>query len=558
MNWRVHPYTDEAGRLAKESQVHPIVASILSRRGLSSAESVLKFLNPSLRDLESPFVFQDMPKAVERIRAAIRKKEKILVFGDYDVDGVTASAVLYPALQALGADVEVHIPHRLHEGYGLNRKSLEPWVARSIGLVITVDNGITGVEAVKYLNAQHIDVIIVDHHVPKDEVPPAYAFISSAVGDQKGDPNLAACGLAFKLVWALHEDLEKALPYLDIVTVGTIADLAPVQGDNRILLKHGLAALAKTQRLGLSALMHISKINPHYISYRDIAFGLGPRINASGRMGSPLSAFKLLVTESPAEARQLAQVLDEGNRDRQKVESSAYLSAAAQIEKRITLNDEPVIVAHSDEWHEGVLGIVASRLVERFKKPAIVISTRSGLGKGSGRSLPGFSIFKNVLECESLLTSFGGHAQACGLSIKPENIDIFREHLNAAAKRLLGAGEQEDEIWVDADIQAADLNGPLLKELEQLEPFGPGHPKPLFMTKQLRVRGDVKKRGKDTLQCWMTDAQDKVTCEVIAFRAYDKWMESSRQQKWFDIIYQPTLKNMNGIQSITLQMELWK
>ncbi len=558
MIWRVHPVTDEARRIAKHSQVHPIVASILTRRGLSSAEDVQKFLEPRLENLESPYVFQDMVKAVERIKSAIQAKEKVLIFGDYDVDGVTASAVLYPVLRSLGADVEVHIPHRLHEGYGLNRASIEPWVSRSIGLVITVDNGITGVEAVKFLNSHRIDVIIVDHHVPKDEVPPAYAFISSAVGDQKGDPNLAACGLAFKLAWALLGDLEKALPYLDIVTLGTIADLAPVQGDNRILLKHGLNYLARTQRVGLKALMQEARIKPQYIGYRDIAFGLGPRINASGRMGSPLNAFKLLTTDNAAEARSLAQVLEEGNRDRQKVEASAYLAAAKQVEEHAEFHDQPVLVVNSPDWHEGILGIVASRLVERFKKPAIVISTRSGVGKGSGRSLPGFSIFKNVLECESFLANFGGHAQACGLSIKPENIEPFRRSLNEAARRLLSGSSADEDVWVDADIQASELSGSLLKDLERLEPFGPGHAKPLFVTRQMRVRGDVKKRGKDTLQCWMTDVEDKVTCEVIGFRSYERWLANDRQQKIFDIIYQPTLQNFNGIQTITLQMESWQ
>jgi single-stranded-DNA-specific exonuclease len=556
--WRVHPVTDEARRIAKHSQVHPIVASILTRRGLNSAEDVQKFLDPRLENLESPYAFQDMVKAVERIQSAIRKKEKILIFGDYDVDGVTASAILYPVLRSMGADVEVHIPHRLHEGYGLNRASIEPWVLRSIGLVITVDNGITGVEAVKFLNSHHIDVVIVDHHVPKDEVPPAYAFISSAVGDQKGDPNLAACGLAFKLAWALLGDLEKVLPYLDIVTLGTIADLAPVQGDNRILLKHGLNYLARTQRVGLKALMQEARIKPQYIGYRDIAFGLGPRINASGRMGSPLNAFKLLTTDNVVEARNLAQILEEGNRDRQKVEASAYLAAAKQVEERAEFHDQPVLVVNSPDWHEGILGIVASRLVERFKKPAIVISTRSGVGKGSGRSLPGFSIFKNVLECEDLLANFGGHAQACGLSIKPENIEPFRRSLNEAARRLLSGSSADEDVWVDADIQASELSGSLLKDLERLEPFGPGHAKPLFVTRQMRVRGDVKKRGKDTLQCWMTDADDKVTCEVIGFRSYERWLANDHQQKIFDIIYQPTLQNFNGIQTITLQMESWQ
>ena len=513
-----------------------------------------RFLNPSLDSLEDPFTFQDMQKAVDRIHLAVSRGEKILVYGDYDVDGITGSAILYPVLKKIGADADVHIPHRMNEGYGLNKESLRTLMAKKYGLVITVDNGITGVDEIRFLAENKVDTIIVDHHTPKGEVPPAYAIISAAVFDQKGDPNLAACGVAFKLGWALLGSLDPMKEYLDLAVIGTVADLAPVLGDNRILLKNGLAVLANSKRPGVRALMDVAKISRKYVSYRDIAFGLGPRINASGRMGSPLTAFRLLTTENPLEARNLAQILDDGNRDRQRVESLAFESAVEQMEEDPLLSETKILVAASSDWHEGVLGIVAARLVERYQKPAIVIAIKNGKGKGSGRSLPAFSIFEAVLPCEKLLENFGGHAQACGLTIKEENILSFRKKLN---ELTLAPSNSAADLAIEAELLPETLNMGFLQDLEKLAPFGPGNRKPLFLSKGLRLRGEPKKRGKDTLQCWMSDGQGKTTCEVVGFRSYSRWVSTPKRDD-FDIVYQPTLKDFNGISSIQLELEDWR
>ncbi len=562
-HWVLQPSHEEARRLASELNIDPIIAGLLIRRGMSDPGEISRFLSPSFEHLEDPFVFQDMAKAVDRIRTAVSQKEKILVYGDYDVDGITGSAILYPALKKIGADVEVHIPHRMNDGYGLNRASLEKLLQQKFKLVITVDNGITGADQVRFLNEKGADVIIVDHHTPKDEVPPAYAIVSSVAGG-KGDPNLAACGLAFKLAWALLGSLEQAMEYLDLAVVGTVADLAPVLGDNRIILKLGLPLLAKTKRPGLRALMEVAKIERNFVSYRDIAFGLGPRINASGRMGSPLAAFKLLTTENPLEARNLSQILDEGNRDRQRVEADAFEEAVRHVELDPLKDSQKILVLENEGWHEGVLGIIAARLVERYRKPAIVISLKDGVGKGSGRSIPSFSIYDAVLPHESLLVSFGGHAQACGLSVKKENIQTFRQKLNEAfhAGTSLSLGV---ELSIDAEVEAGRIGTPFLKELGRLTPFGPGNPKPLFVSKKMKVRGEVKKRGKDTLQCWMTDDAGKGTFEVIGFRSYGRWMSELDQEsrrlpagRQVDIVYQPALKTFNGITSIQLKLEDWQ
>lgn len=571
-NWTIKPRADGAERLAAELKIHPAVASILLRRGHKTSSEIFGFLNPSIDSLESPFVFQDMQKAVDRIRLAVSRKEKILVYGDYDVDGITGSAILVPVLKKIGADVDVHIPHRIHEGYGLNQDTLEKLLKKKkFGLVITVDNGITGVKPIAFLNEKGVDVIVVDHHLPKDGMPQAFAIVSAATppsrheggtgcggaGGGGGDGNLAACGLAFKLAWALLGEFKHVEEFLDLVAVGTIADIAAVTGENRILLKVGMSVLAKTKRTGLRALMDAARINPAYISYRDIAFGLGPRINASGRMGSPETAYRLLTTDNALEAQNLAQILEEGNRDRQRVENDAFEEAIERVERDSFAVTEKAIVVESEDWHEGVLGIVASRLVERYHRPAVVIALKDDQGKGSGRSLPGVPLFDCVLKCEDLLANFGGHAQACGLTIRRENVPAFRRRLNEAVNARFGDGSVLSELSIDEEILLPELTASFVKDLEKLAPFGPGNEKPLFISKNLKQKSTAKKRGRDTLQCWITDQEGKTICELIGFRAYERWT-AERQKTAFDIVHQPTLRQFNGITSLELQLEDWR
>ncbi len=553
----MRPRPSDCLTLARECKIHPAVAAILIRRGLRTSSDFFNFLNPSLSGLESPFVFQDMQKSVERIRSAISRKERILVYGDYDVDGITGSSILVPVLKKMGADAEVHIPHRVSEGYGLNLESLGRLLQKGFSLVITVDNGITGVEQVRYLTEHGADVIIVDHHTPKDEVPAAFSIICANVKDKKGDPHLAACGLAFKLSWALLESYQEVEPYLDLVALGTIADLAPVLGDNRILLKRGLELLSQARRPGIRALMEVSRISPRLVNYRDIAFGLAPRINAAGRMGSPLNAFKLLTTEDASEAKDLAKFLDGGNRDRQRVEAAAF-KQAVEFTKNAPASEtqERILVLEHHDWHEGVLGIIAARLVERTHKPAIVISMKNGVGKGSGRSIPGFSLFDAVRPFENLLENFGGHAQAIGLTIKSERLSDFKRMLNQGTVEVQTPGLIV-ELAIEDEILFEELNLEFLKDLNRLEPFGPGNVKPYFLSRGVRLKGESKKRGKDTLSCWMTDPKGKTTCEVVGFRCFERW-EKEDQTGLFDVVHRPTLMESRGIAYIQLELEDWR
>ncbi|MBI2094646.1 MAG: single-stranded-DNA-specific exonuclease RecJ [Candidatus Omnitrophica bacterium] len=554
-HWTLLPQASGASRIAAQLGIHPAIASILLRRGVRTPSEISDFLNPALELLQDPFVFQDMEKAVRRIRRAVADREKILVYGDYDVDGVTGSAILCPALKRMGADVEAHIPHRIEEGYGLNLGTLARFAEKKLGLVITVDNGITGIEPIRFLVSKGIDVIIVDHHAPKGEIPPAYAILSAAVGEKKGDPNLAACGVAFKLAWALLGSLEAVRHTLDLVALGTVADLAPVRGDNRTLLKHGLPALSRTQRPGLVALMKVARISRRHVSYRDIAFGLAPRINASGRMGSPLHAFELLTTDSEEAAARLAKFLDEGNRERQRVEAAAFEQAAEEVRTNFAdPGENRVLVLHHSEWHEGVLGIVAARLVERFQRPSIVIAMKDQIGKGSGRSLPHFSLFDCVLSCEDLLENFGGHAQACGLTIRGENVEEFRRRINRSALEADALGGIP-ALEIDGELAPGEIDLKFLKDLERLAPFGPGNKKPLFLSKGLRMKGPPARRGKDTLVCWMTDENGQNTCEVVGFRAFGRWNGSPQNR--YDVVHRPSLREFDGIASIQLELEDW-
>ena len=302
--------------------------------------------------------------------------------------------------------------------------------------------------------------------------------------------------------------------------------------------------------------MEVAGISPGRVSYRDIGFGLGPRINASGRMGSPLNAFNLLVTENPVEAKNLAKLLDDGNRDRRRVEARAFEEAAARVEREFGSAEEKILVVESPDWHEGVLGIVAARLVERYHKPSIVISMKNDVGKGSGRSVNAFSLFDTVLQCEDLLMNFGGHAQACGLTIRGENLSLFRTRLNEAAreKEVLGLAA---DLVIDGEVPFRELDTDFLKGLDRLAPFGPGNRKPLFLSRNVRLKSQARKRGKDTLCLWMTDPEGSSTCEAVGFRMFSRW-RSAAVGTHFDIVHQPSLSEFQGIASIQLELEDWR
>jgi len=428
--WRVRdPNIEVQKSFYSELKISQITAQLLSNRGINDPKEAGEFLACSLSSCHDPFLLKDMDKAVGRIRKAISDKERILVYGDYDVDGMTSVAILKQALTKLGATVETYIPNRLEEGYGLNTNAIKRALKDGVSLIITVDCGISSFKEIEYAKLSKIDVIVTDHHeIVAKRLPQAYAIINPLQDSCKYPfKHLAGVGLAYKLAKALYDGTSFiAEDFLDLVSLGTIADIVPLKGENRILAKHGLDEINRRQRVGIKALTDLAGLSGKDVSSGHIGFILGPRINAMGRVGSPEKALELLLTEDKEEATRLAKMLDTENRNRQKIESKILEEALSKVEREVNFKHHKIIVLASEGWHAGVIGIVASRIADRFHRPAILISLDGKYGKGSGRSVERFNLFDVLIQCKDLLMGFGGHEGACGLTIDKDKVDEFR------------------------------------------------------------------------------------------------------------------------------------
>ena len=493
---------DEAlvARQSEQLKISPLLARILVLRGLADYDSTKRYLSSSLRsDLPSPFEMTDMEPAVRRIVHAIEKKERIGIWGDYDVDGTTGASVLVSFLREIGADPVFHVPHRVEEGYGLNSEGLRRLRECGVDLVITVDCGISNAREVETAREIGLDVIVVDHHQPPDELPPAVAVINPHRRDCAfPDKGMCAAGLAFYLVIGLrarlresgwfagaeHPDVRR---YLDIVTLGTIADMVPLTGVNRTLIRRGLAELSGSTRPGVVALKQVARIQPGEVSAGQVGFQLGPRINAAGRVDYGVKVVELLTTDSTEVALRIAQELDAHNYERRAIEAQVLEQALALAEKRVNGPERYSLVLGGAGWHPGVLGIVASRLVEKFYRPTVVIGFDGGAGKGSARSIRGFHMVEGLRRCAGHLEKFGGHEYAGGLSIKAENLEPFAAAFEGVARDCLAPADLLPLLEVDAQLDLAEIGFPLLRELEPLKPFGVGNPEPVFMTPKLEV-----------------------------------------------------------------------
>ena len=493
---------DEAliARQAEQLNISPFLARLLVLRGLADAEAAKTYLSSSLRsDLPSPFAMAGMAAAVERIVGAVKNKELIGIWGDYDVDGTTGAAVLVSFLREIGAAPVYHVPHRVEEGYGLNVEGLKRLRERGVDLVVTVDCGISNAYEVEAARGFALDIVVVDHHQPPDELPPAVAVIDPHRRDCSfPDKGLCAAGLAFYLVIALRAKLRDAgwfaggedpdvRRYLDIVTLGTIADMVPLQGVNRTLIRRGLAELAGSTRPGIVALKQVARIQAGEVSAGQVGFQLGPRINAAGRVDYGIKVVELLTTDSSDVAMRIAQELDEHNRERRAIEAEVLEQALAQAEERVNGADRYSLVLSGESWHAGVLGIVASRIVERFHRPTVVIGFNGGAGKGSARSIRGFHMVEGLRRCAGHLDKFGGHEFAGGLSVKTEKIEPFAGAFEGVVRERLRADDLLPLLEIDAPLSLPDIGFSLMRELEALKPFGIGNPEPLFMTRGLEV-----------------------------------------------------------------------
>lgn len=496
-NWTIEKENPKLrDKLAKSLEISPITAQILVNRGIENETEANLFLNCTLFDLPSPYLMKGMDRAIERIKKALKNNERIAIYGDYDVDGVTSTALLYSFLKVLKANVTYYNPDRLKEGYGINIDAVKKLAEQGVSLIISGDCGITAVKEIEQAKELGVEFIVTDHHQPPQELPQAVSILNPKLSECKyPGKEIVGVGVIFNLVIALRRALrdegffKNGEPnlgdYLDLVALGTVADCAPLLDVNRILVKEGIKRMQSPKRLGVQALKEASSIKGEVTSY-DLGFKLGPRINASGRMSTADNAVALFISENLEEARELAKELNEKNSNRQGTEAEIIKEAISLLESNPALIGTNSIVLASRNWHPGIIGIVASRIVERYEKPTMLIAiTEDGVGKGSGRSLEGINIYAALSECRELFLQFGGHEQAAGLSIREENVEKFREMFD---KALENSEEQyEKKLKVDCAIELDSLTDSLISEFELLQPFGIGNPEPALLSRTVEV-----------------------------------------------------------------------
>lgn len=510
--WKIRKHDrGKAESLASSMGIHPLTAALLISRGVDTEESARRFLKPDISHLHPPRLLADMDIAVGRILEAAEKRQKILVWGDYDVDGTTGTALLRKALKQIGAESEYYIPNRFSEGYGINIPALKAALERGCDVAITVDCGTRSFEAAAWARENGLDLIVTDHHEPDEKLgfPPAFAFINPRRRDcSYPDKNLAGVGVAFKLAEALLRNMGRdteVAPLLKIAAIGTVADVMDLSGENRAIVTLGLRDLRNTSNLGLKALMEVADCRSDMTSGH-IAYRIGPRINAAGRMNVATDVVELLEAEDFTRARKLAGILNDRNRERQRMQEQ--ITESALFETHGLLDHKFVVVA-GEGWHRGVIGLAASRLAERLYRPTVVLSVENGKAHGSGRSIPGFNLLESLDSCSDLFDQYGGHAAAAGMTISSENIEKLRSRLNHFAQNVFGEGEIPQHLEIDAPVSSQSLSLDLIREIEMLEPFGAGNPRPLFATGGLFLRDDPFVMKEKHLKLHVEDSNGK-------------------------------------------------
>lgn len=539
-------------KLSQALGVSKIFSQILINRGLNTIDEAEKFLKAGLENLLDPHSFSGMDKAISLIKKTRKNKERVMIFGDYDVDGITAISLLKNTLSKMGLDVTHYLPHRIKEGYGLNKNILHIAKQKDVKLLITVDCGTNSHEQIKELRKHNIDVIVTDHHESSSAEP----LLASAVINPKLKDSgyqyrdLAGVGVAYKLCQAItSKDLFEEL---DLVSLGTIADVVPLTGENRIIVKEGLLSLSETSRPGLKALIENSGIRAKKITPEFVSYILGPRINASGRMDTADISLNLLMSEEDAQADELASIVEAHNRQRQKIESKILEEAQDLINREINFKENKIIVIAKENWHQGVLGIVASKLADRFYRPTILISKTSSLCKGSGRSIKNFHLFQALMECKDCLETFGGHSHATGLVIAKDNIEDFKNRINRLARERLQIEDLLPSWDIDMELDLSDLNEALVAELEGLQPFGTGNPEPLFYSRNLKLKSEPQVLSRDTIKFWVTDGKN--THQAIGF-GMGSFKESLNEADCFDLVYTLKLDSWYGEESVLLEIK---
>ena len=553
--WQIYDINEEIiSEIENKYKINKLLATVLANRAIRTEESIRLFLNPTRDDFHDPFLITDMEKAVERIITAINKKEKITIYGDYDVDGITSITVLKSFLRDRGIEVDTYIPNRLDEGYGLNNSAIDKIKNKGCELMITVDCGISAIDEVNYANSLGIEVIVTDHHEAGNEIPKALAVIDNKRKDSTYPfRELAGVGVVFKLIQALSIKLnlkeEEYLKYLDIVCIGTISDIVPLVDENRVITKLGLMLVRQTRNIGLQAVLKSSGYSK--IDSNTISFGVAPRLNACGRMGKADEALKLFLSKNVNEVIQLSKELNDFNRERQEKEKEIYENAIAQIEKE-HLDEKNTIILRGKNWHHGVIGIVSSKITEKYFKPSILLSfEEDGIGKGSGRSIPGFDLHEALMQCLDVIEKFGGHAMAVGITVREEHFDEFKEKFeNIAISKHIE--EILPIINIDAKINLSDINKEMVESLKELEPFGEGNKMPIFAFKNLKI--DSIRALSEGKHLRLTLKDNNTIVNAIGFNL-GQMAEEYRIGDKVDVVGVLEINSFNGVENLQINIK---
>lgn len=557
------PTADEtaaATALAREVNIHPALGRLLLKRGIKTATEARRFFRPQLSDLHDPFLMNDMQVAVDRLNQALGRKEHIMVYGDYDVDGCTAVALVYKFLSQFYSNIDFYIPDRYEEGYGISRKGIDFAAEMGVKLIIVLDCGIKAVEEVAYAREKGIDFIICDHHVPDDELPPAVAILNPKRHDNRYPyTHLSGCGVGFKFMQAFATsngiEFNKLSSLLDLCAVSIASDIVPIMGENRILACQGLRCLNTNPSIGLRAIVEVCGLSERELSMSDIIFKIGPRINASGRMQNGKEAVELLVEKDYQAALEKAGCINLYNEARKDLDKQMTDEAFKQVEQLPGLDERRSVVIYNEAWHKGVIGIVASRLTEQYYRPAVVLTRSDGVATGSARSVSGFDVYKAVQSCSDLLENFGGHTYAAGLSMKVENVPEFAERFEAYVQKHIMDTQTEATLAIDAYLDFKDVTFKFYQQLKRFAPFGPQNERPVFCTRRVYDYGTSKVvgRGQEHIKLELVDNKSNNVMNGIAFgqSSQARYIKTKRA---FDICY-AVEENTHKRGEVQLQIE---
>jgi len=573
--WRIHPHDPERiAALVRAANLSPVVASLLVCRGISDPRRAQQFLSPKLSTLHDP---DDLPGCVEaarRIQAAIASRRRIVIYGDYDVDGITGTALLFLAITMLGGDVGYYVPHRVDEGYGLNDEAIETLARRKTEVLVTVDCGITSVDEAATAARCGLELIITDHHELADRLPEAATLVHPRLpGTKYPFGHLSGSGVAFKLAWAICQQASQAkrvgqrmrnflVEATGLAALGTVADMVPLVDENRALVTHGLKSLKARSTPGLAALLRVAKLDDkRELMSEDVAFAIAPRLNAAGRLGQAQLAVELLVTDRPDRAAELADYLEKLNADRQTLERRILLAANKQAKTDFDPVGDAALVLAGDDWNPGVIGIVAGRLAEKHHRPVVLVAwdkfeARPGIG--SARSVPGFNLYEALAACREHLVGFGGHAAAAGLRIERRNLDAFREAFREQVAAQITPQQRQAELWIDAEAPLSAFTLQTVRQIEELSPFGQGNPRPMLCTSGVRLAEPPRPIGTGGNHLALQLVQHDVRLRAVAFGAGDRAEELAHLDGPIDVAFRPVINAFRGRQNVELHLMDWR